>query len=95
MDIYAYHIKVQKPPERLAKLAAKIEKRGNFTIRCLTTKNRKKLKADVAMIFHIYEEAWKGNWGYVPTTEKEFDLVVDNILPILRPEFVFIAAGIF
>ncbi len=91
MDIYAYHIKVQKPPERLVKLAAKIETRGNFTIRCLTTKNRKKLKEDVAMIFHIYEEAWKDNWGYVPTTEKEFDLVVDNILPILRPEFVFIA----
>ena len=45
MDIYAYHIKVQKPPERLAKLAAKIEKRGNFTIRHPSLKNRKKLKS--------------------------------------------------
>jgi len=91
MDIFAYYIKVQKPPERLVKLAAKIQKRGKFTVRSLTTKNKKKLKDDIALVFRIYEEAWKDNWGYVPTTEKEFDLLVDNILPILRPEFVFIA----
>ena len=91
MDIFAYYIKVQKPPERLAKLAAKIQERGNFTVRSLTTKNKKKLKRDIALIFKIYEEAWKDNWGYVPTTKKEFDLLVDDLLPILRPEFVFIA----
>ena len=91
MDIYAYYIKVQKPPERLEKLAAKIEKRGNFTVRCLTTKNKKKIKDDIAMIFSIYEEAWKDNWGYVPMSATEFDLLVDDMLPILRPEFVFIA----
>ncbi len=91
MDIYAYYIKVQKPPERLEKLAARIEKRGNFTVRCLTTKNKKKIKDDIAMIFSIYEEAWKDNWGYVPMSVTEFDLLVDDMLPILRPEFVFIA----
>ena len=44
MDIYAYYIQVKKPPERLVKLAEKIEKRGKFTVRSLNTKNKKKLK---------------------------------------------------
>lgn len=91
MDIYAYYIPVKKPPERLVKLAEKIEKRGKFTVRSLKTKNKKKLKNDIAMIFNIYEKAWKNNWGYVPMSAKEFDLLVDSIMPIIRPEFVFIA----
>ncbi len=91
MDIYAYHVPVIEPPERLARLAEKIEKRGKFTVRSLASKNKKKIKDDIAKIFHIYEKAWEDNWGYVPMTETEFDLLVDSILPIIKPEFIFIA----
>ena len=91
MDIYAYYVPVKKPPERLVQLADKIEKRGKFTVRSITTKNKKKLKDDIAKVLNIYEKAWKNNWGYVPMSAKEFDLLVDSIMPIIRPEFVFIA----
>ncbi len=91
MDLYAYHVDVKKPPERLARLVNKIEKRGHFTIRTLSANNKKKLKEDIAKIFHIYEKAWEDNWGYVPMSATEFDLLVDNLMPIVRPEFIYIA----
>ncbi len=91
MDLYAYHVDVIKPPERLERLVKKIEKRGHFTIRTLSANNKKELKKDIAKIFHVYEKAWEDNWGYVPMSATEFDLLVDNLMPIVRPEFIYIA----
>jgi hypothetical protein len=91
MDLYAYYVEVRDPPERLRRLARKIEQRGNFTVRALPSKNRKKLRSDVEKIYHLYEEAWKDNWGYVPCSPREFDMIVDKLMPIIRPEFVYIA----
>lgn len=91
MDLYAYSIPVQPPPERLQRLATKIEKRGKFTVRALKTKNKKKLREDLEKIFEIYEKAWEDNWGYVPMSPAEFDMLVDNLLPIVKPEFILIA----
>lgn len=91
MDMYAYYVPVKPPPERLARLAKKIEKRGQFTVRALSSKNRKKLRSDIEKIYHLYEDAWKDNWGYVPCSAREFDMIVDKLMPIIRPEFVYIA----
>jgi len=91
MDLYAYYVPVKPPPERLARLARKIESRGKFTVRALPSKNKKKLRADIETIYRLYEEAWKDNWGYVPCSPKEFDQIVEKLMPIIRPEFVFIA----
>jgi len=91
MDLLAYYVPVKQPPARLARLARKIENRGNFTIRALSSKNKKKLRSDIETIYRIYEEAWEKNWGYVPMTAKEFDQLVDKLLPIIRPEFIYIA----
>ncbi len=90
MDLLAYQVEVCKPPERLTKLTEKLEKRGNFTIRCLS-KNKKQRRKDIETVFRIYTKAWERNWGYVPMTPKEFDHIVDAILPIAMPDFVFIA----
>ncbi|KQC03894.1 MAG: hypothetical protein APR54_02215 [Candidatus Cloacimonas sp. SDB] len=91
MDLLAYHVEVKEPPERLARLSRKIEERGHFTVRALSSKNKRKLRSDIETIYRIYEEAWKNNWGYVPCSAKEFDQIVDKLMPIIKPEFVFIA----
>lgn len=91
MDLLAYNAAVKPPPARLKRLSDKIEKRGNFTIRNLQSKNKKKLREDIEKIFTVYEEAWSDNWGYVPMSSEEFDLLVDSLLPIILPELVFIA----
>jgi len=91
MDLLAYSAEVKPPPERLKRLSDNIEKRGHFNVRSLKTKNKKKLRKDIEKIFTIYEEAWEKNWGYVPMSADEFDLLVDSLLPIILPELVFIA----
>jgi len=91
MDLLAYSAEVKPSPERLKRLSDNIEKRGHFTVRSLKTKNKKKLRKDIEKIFTIYEEAWEKNWGYVPMSADEFDLLVDSLLPIILPELVFIA----
>ena len=90
MDLLAYEIKVKPTPERIARLTKKLEKRGNFTVRSLST-NKKRLKEDIEKVFEIYVKAWENNWGDVPMTENEFKQTVKNLLPIVRPEFVYIA----
>ena len=91
MDLLAYNAEVKPPSERLKRLSDKIEKRGHFTVRNLKTKNKKKLRKDIEKIFTIYETAWSDNWGYVPMSAEEFDLLVDSLLPIILPELIFIA----
>ncbi|NQT64583.1 MAG: GNAT family N-acetyltransferase, partial [FCB group bacterium] len=91
MDLLAYNTEVKPPPERLKRLSDKIEKRGHFTVRNLKTKNKNKLREDIEKIFTIYETAWSDNWGYVPMSAEEFDLLVDSLLPIILPELIFIA----
>jgi GNAT superfamily N-acetyltransferase len=90
MDLYAYQIKVQKTPEKIERLTQKLQKRGNFTVRCLSKKG-KALKKDVETVFEIYTKAWEHNWGDVPLTKSEFEATVKQMLPIVRPEFVYIA----
>lgn len=90
MDLYAYYLPVSQPPERLARLAERLEKKGNFTIRCLSN-DKKSLKRDIETIFTIYTRAWERNWGFVPMTPKEFDHTVKSLMDIIMPEFVFIA----
>jgi len=90
MDLFAYYLEVTKPPERITRLTEKLEKRGNFTVRSLS-KNKKDLKKDIETVFTIYTKAWERNWGFVPMTKKEFEHLVDTLLPIVLPELVFIA----
>jgi GNAT superfamily N-acetyltransferase len=90
MDLFAYQIKVQKTPDKIARLTEKLQKRGNFTVRSLSTK-RSELRKDVEKVFEIYTKAWENNWGDVPLTKNEFEATVKQILPIVRPEFVYIA----
>lgn len=90
MDLLAYQVDVCKPPERLTRISNAIEKKGNFTIRCLSN-DKKKKKKDIETVFEIYTKAWERNWGFVPMTPKEFDHTVSTLMPIIMTDFVFIA----
>jgi len=90
MDLYAYKVPVTRAPERITKLAKRMEKRGRFKIRSLSTK-RNQLKEDIKTTFEIYTKAWENNWGDVPMTKSEFDNIVKEMLSYVRPEFVYIA----
>ncbi|MBW6516732.1 MAG: GNAT family N-acetyltransferase [Candidatus Cloacimonetes bacterium] len=89
-DLYAYHLISDKIPERLQRFADIITKKEEISVKSLA-KNKKELKKDLETIFTLYRSAWERNWGFVPMTDKEFDHLVQTLLPILDPDLVFIA----
>ncbi len=90
MDMFAYYSFYDKMPERVAKAAELIQRRFPVKIRSLS-KNKAELKTDIETVFKIYTRAWEYNWGNVPMTDKEFDHIVKELLPIADPDMVFIA----
>ena len=73
---------------RLRKLATRLERRARFTIRHANLRN---LAAESAHFRHIYNEAWKDNWGFVPFTEAEFAHLTAEMKPLLRADFTAVA----
>ena len=91
MDMYAYLIPKSPTPERLARVVEKLQKRGSFTVRELSSKNKKELRKDLETVFTVYTKAWERNWGFVPMTEKEFFHLIDSMINFVRPEFFYLA----
>jgi GNAT superfamily N-acetyltransferase len=74
--------------KRLRKLAARLQFRARFTIRHGDLRN---LPAESKILRHIYNEAWKDNWGFVPFTEGEFAHLTAEMKPLLRADFTVAA----
>ncbi|MCF7859304.1 MAG: GNAT family N-acetyltransferase [Candidatus Cloacimonetes bacterium] len=91
MDLLAYLIPRKKTPERLKRVTEKLQKRGRFTVRELSSKNKKELRNDLETVFTVYTKAWEKNWGFVPMTKKEFDHEIDSVIDVVRPEFFYLA----
>ena len=90
MDLYAYLSETKTIPANLESLALKLQQRGGFTIRTLS-KDKINLRKDIATVFGIYQKAWENNWGFVPLNKEEFDHTVEQLLPIVDRDLVFIA----
>jgi hypothetical protein len=39
-------------------------------------------------LFQLFNEAWEVNWGHVPLTRKQFDHMMHEVKPLLRPRLV-------
>lgn len=46
---------------------------------------------EVRIILHILNDAWSGNWGFVPFTDTEISYAARKMLPLIHPELVRIA----
>ena len=73
-------------PERLLRISSRIAKKTpGLSIRLL---NMKKLDEEVMKVKDIYNGAWRDNWGFVPLTDEEMDLMVKKMKPLVVPEYV-------
>ncbi len=73
-------------PERLLRISTRITKKlPGLTIRPL---NMKKLSEEVMKVKDVYNGAWEDNWGFVPLTDEEMDLMVTKMKPLVIPEYV-------
>jgi GNAT superfamily N-acetyltransferase len=89
MDFYAWWFSdPTKAAARLRKLATRLGRRARFTIR---QGNLKNLALEGERLRQIYNDAWKGNWGFVPFTKAEFEHLTKEMKPLLRPDFIAIA----
>ena len=87
--LYAYKFKtdeVVKNPkiERVAKLALE---RSGIRLRYVEFK---KFKEELAAVKRIYDKAWQPNWGHVPFSDKEFELLGNDLKMIADKSFIII-----
>jgi hypothetical protein len=87
-DLYAYLKSDVGVVDRIAKLVERVKSKENVVVRPINMKN---FHSEVAIIKEIYNEAWELNWGFVPMTAKEMDLMAKELKPICEPELVLFA----
>ncbi len=89
MDLYAYRISQETAFENNKRARGIVEKRyPDLKIREV---DLKEIKREVQIVRHIFNEAWSGNWGFIPLTEEEFSNLADDLKMILDPKFAHIA----
>ena len=89
IDWYAWWIdQPETALRRLQRIASRFAKQDYVTLR---PGNLKEIDLEAKRLRQIYNQAWQKNWGFVPFTEAEFDHMQKEMLPILRPEDVWIA----
>jgi GNAT superfamily N-acetyltransferase len=76
-------------PERLQRISSRAIKRvPGLTIRPI---NLKKLNDEVMLVKEVYNGAWQNNWGFVPLTDEEMNLMVKKMKPLVVPDLALFA----
>jgi hypothetical protein len=65
-----------------------IQEMKEVRLRSVVIKN---LRQELELVMEIYNETWKGKWGYVPLTSAELDKMAADLRLIIDPEMAFIA----
>jgi hypothetical protein len=73
-------------PERVHKIAERVIERGTLSVKKF--QNKKELIAYAQKIGKAYNQAFVNNWEYAPLTEREVQLVLDNIMAIANPKLI-------
>lgn len=60
-------------------------RKGEFTLRSL---QRKRLAEEIEILRDIFNDAWRGNWGFVPFTEAEFKDVGSMLKFLVDKDFI-------
>ena len=60
---------------------------GKMKLRQVDRKNK---AAELETLRSIFNDAWSGNWGFVPFTENEFNAVGKELFMIMPPDFSWI-----
>lgn len=91
-DLYAWWIDHPDPlanprVARIARIAERVKRREGVTVRPI---NMRRFAEECAMLFAIYNRAWRRNWGFVPINEAEVEHFARTMKPIGHPELVLI-----
>lgn len=89
-DLYAYRIDNNKVRQenKIQRVAEISKKRYNVTVRPI---NMKDFKNELERVKYVYNKAWAPNWGFIPMTDEEIDLLAKDLKPIVEPSLVLFA----
>jgi GNAT superfamily N-acetyltransferase len=89
-DLVAYLLSNPKvvKTEKLFKLANVIRDRYKIKIKEL---NLKDYVNDLAKVKYVYNKAWAPNWGFVPLTNEEIDVLAEELKSVVEPSLVLFA----
>ncbi len=89
-DVIAYEFDGAKERPYLLDRAAKRAKANTrISVRPLSKKN---LKTELQLIMNIFNDAWSGNWGFVPFTQDEITMLGNNLKMLVSEGYIAIAS---
>ncbi len=87
-DLLAFQSTGTALPERLIAATDLVRKRYRVSCRPI---DMRRFDEEVVRVKKLYNAGWERNWGYVPLTEREIDLLASQLKPIVVPELVVFA----
>jgi GNAT superfamily N-acetyltransferase len=88
-DVIAYHYFVGPQPPLLQRIQKRALASGDFSLRPL---NFKDLGGEVRLLMSIFNDAWSGNWGFVPFTEAELAKLAKDLKLLVNGKFGSVAS---
>ena len=83
-DLFAYYLDSGiLDYSRMSRIANLVLKRTDAVIRYISVKH---IHREVPVIMDIYNECWEDNWGFVPMTQREMDMMADELKMIMIPQ---------
>jgi hypothetical protein len=87
-DVYAYLLDLETPLSSSARRMLERPLASSITLRRL---NFKDYSNEIRRIVDIYNDAWSGNWGFVPLTEPEGEAMAKQMRMLLDDRLVWFA----
>lgn len=84
-DLLAYQMFEGELSDRVRSIGRKLEERMEIRFRFF---NLKDFKNEVERFKIIYNSAWEENWGFVPMTDAEIDVMAESLKMVLDPRLI-------
>lgn len=83
-DLFAYYLDSDiMDYSRMSRVADLVRRRNDAVIRDISVKH---IHREVPIIMDIYNECWEKNWGFVPMSKREIDVMADELKMIMLPQ---------
>ena len=91
MDLYKWEIRTSDRDQMLPiidDLADRLEPEHGIRLRRM---RKRDLAREVRAFMDVYNQAWSGNWGFVPLTDHELEHMAEELKPVLDEDFACVA----
>ncbi len=88
LQAWMVHLSDAGIDEKKVNILKRMQNKHRITIRPI---NMAKFNEEMRLIAHIYNDAWKENWGYLPLDLDEVNYLASELKMIIMPEFIYFA----